>query len=291
MLPIAMLTGALFHSYLDKLAFLTPALIFCMLFITFCKVSPRKMKFTKLHLWLLLIQIAGSIGVYLVLINFDNALAEGVMICILAPTATAAAVITGMLGGSVAFLTSFIFVSNVLVAICGPIIFSYTGNGGGMSFMASFAYIFQQIGTVLLLPLGCAWLVQYFLPRVHKWMLSIQMVSFYLWATGLTIVTAKTVTFLINQKNPDYRIEIWLLGSTFIVCALQFWTGRKIGKKYNNKIAGGQAIGQKNTILAIWMAQVYLTPIASVGPAAYVLWQNLINSWQLWKKRKQDVNT
>jgi BASS family bile acid:Na+ symporter len=28
--------------------------------------------------------------------------------------------------------------------------------------------------------------------------------------------------------------------------------------------------------------------LASVGPGSYVLWQNVINSWQLWKKRKRE---
>jgi len=45
-------------------------------------------------------------------------------------------------------------------------------------------------------------------------------------------------------------------------------------------------LGQKNTILAIWMAQMYLNPISSIAPGAYVLWQNIINSYQVWLHRK-----
>ena len=47
-------------------------------------------------------------------------------------------------------------------------------------------------------------------------------------------------------------------------------------------------MGQKNTILAIWMSQAYLNPIASVGPASYVLWQNIINSYQIALKNHRD---
>ena len=74
-----------------------------------------------------------------------------------------------------------------------------------------------------------------------------------------------------------------------MICVSQFILGRHIGRHYNNTVAGGQGLGQKNTILAIWMAQVYLNPLASIGPASYVLWQNIINSYQLWKKRKNDL--
>ncbi|KAB6399846.1 transporter, partial [Bacteroides xylanisolvens] len=28
---------------------------------------------------------------------------------------------------------------------------------------------------------------------------------------------------------------------------------------------------------------------SSVAPGSYVLWQNIINSWQLWKKRKKEA--
>ena len=100
MLPLAMLSGAFFYEFFQQLAFLTPYLIFSMLFITYCKLSFRDLRFSPLHLWLLLIQIAGSVLIYGLLVWFDPILAQGMMICVLAPTATAAAVITGMLGGS-----------------------------------------------------------------------------------------------------------------------------------------------------------------------------------------------
>jgi len=48
-------------------------------------------------------------------------------------------------------------------------------------------------------------------------------------------------------------------------------------------LEGGQALGQKNALLAVWMTQMYPYPIASVVPASYVLWQNTWNSLQLWR--------
>ena len=74
-----------------------------------------------------------------------------------------------------------------------------------------------------------------------------------------------------------------------VICVAQFALGRYVGRRYGDPVSGGQGLGQKNTILAIWMAQVYLNPLASIAPASYVLWQNLINSWQLWRKGKSDL--
>ncbi|MBF1126112.1 MAG: transporter, partial [Capnocytophaga sp.] len=51
-------------------------------------------------------------------------------------------------------------------------------------------------------------------------------------------------------------------------------------------IESGQALGQKNTAFAIWIAATYLHPLSTVGPGCYILWQNIINSIEIWKKGK-----
>lgn len=287
-LPLAMITGAIGYQFFSLLAPFTPFLIFTMLLLTFCKVSPRELRFEKLHFWLIALQLIGSLLIYFSIAGFNSDVAEGAMICMLAPTATSAAVITGMLGGSVSCLTTYTLLSNVVVALSAPVIFSLMGNNSTMPFFSSFFYICKQVFPVLILPFICAWFIQAKLPKIHSKVLSMPMASFYLWTVALAIVVGKTVAFLVNQKSTNYTNEILVAASGLVICCLQFFLGKSIGGHFKNRISGGQALGQKNTILAIWMAQVYLNPIASIGPASYVLWQNTINSWQLWKKRKKD---
>lgn len=98
----------------------------------------------------------------------------------------------------------------------------------------------------------------------------------------------RTVKFLSEQQNPDYTTEISLAAIALAICLAQFKAGKYIGNRYGERIAAGQGLGQKNTILAIWMSQMYLNPVASVGPASYVLWQNIVNSYQLWIKKNRD---
>ena len=71
-LPIAMLVGAVGYPLFISLSFLTPYLIFTMLLLTFCKVSPHDLKPKPLHAWLLLIQIAGALAAYLLLYRFNK---------------------------------------------------------------------------------------------------------------------------------------------------------------------------------------------------------------------------
>ncbi|MCC8144264.1 MAG: transporter [Tannerellaceae bacterium] len=288
MLPIAMITGTLTYSWVSRLAPLTPWLIFIMLLVTFCKLSPREIRLKPTHVWLLLIQLIGSAVIYLVLVRFNVIIAEGVLICVLAPTATAAAVITGMLGGSVGFLTTYLLLCNIGIVIMAPLLFSFWGIHSDMPFIDSFLYICRQVGLILMVPLLLAWLIRYTLPKIHTAITSVSGLSFYLWAISLTIVTGNTVKFLVTQDTPDYKVEIGLAIISLIICVAQFIIGRRIGWRYNDPVSSGQGLGQKNTILAIWMAQVYLNPVSSVAPAAYVLWQNIINSYQLWLKGKKN---
>ena len=112
--------------------------------------------------------------------------------------------------------------------------------------------------------------------------------AFYLWAISLAIVTAQTLNSLL-ESTADVMTEILIAFAALVACCIQFFLGKTIGSVYDDRISGGQALGQKNTILAIWMAHTYLNPLSSVGPGSYVLWQNIINSWQLWKKRKKEL--
>ena len=48
-----------------------------------------------------------------------------------------------------------------------------------------------------------------------------------------------------------------------------------------------QGGAQKNTAFAIWIASAYLNPLSTVGPGCYILWQNIINSVEIWQSRKQ----
>ena len=111
--------------------------------------------------------------------------------------------------------------------------------------------------------------------------------AFYLWSIALMIVTGQTVKSLIESDAAvGVKVSIALAG--LVTCAIQFYLGKRIGSRYDDRISAGQALGQKNTVLAIWMAYTYLDPLSSVAPGSYVLWQNIFNSYQLWKKRKKE---
>lgn len=284
-MPISMLIGVTFYPVFSELSFITPFLIFAMLLLSYTNISVRAIQFTKMHIYLLVIQIVCSILVYFLLSSWvDPVIAQGAMICILAPTATSAVVITGMLGGNTTSLTAYSLLSNLSIALVAPILFTLVGNSNDMSFIDELWQITQRVFVLLLLPFLISILLDQFAPKIHRAILKKQSASFYLWNIALIIVTASTVNFLQKEGRAHFTMACIIFFLALIICVSQFLVGRKIGKHFNDTVAGGQGLGQKNTILAIWMAQTYLNPISSIGPGAYILWQNIINSYQVWRK-------
>ena len=133
-MPFAMVVGAVLCrsvAAVDDMSghMVTPVLIFLMLFVTFCRVRPREMRPSMLHVWLIAIQIAGCVAIYLALRPLNPVVAQGAMICILAPVAMAAVVIAGMLGANVATMATYSLLCNMAVAVVAPVVLSFTGNG------------------------------------------------------------------------------------------------------------------------------------------------------------------
>lgn len=284
MLPIAMLAGVLFHSQIGYVAFLSPYLIFIMLLITYCKVSFAHFRIDGSMWWLLAIQVAGAAAVYLLLHLFNAEIAQGIFICIYCPTATAAPVITGMLGGKIERVATYSLLSNLVVAFTAPVVLAFIGAGSGFDFMPAIAKIGINVLPLILGPLVVALLFKLTMPRVRDAIASHQGLSFYIWAVALIIVVGNAVSFL--MKEPASRIpEILVIAVlSLVACLAQFYFGRRIGERYGDRIAGAQSLGQKNTVLAIWLALTYLDPIASVGPACYIAWHNIVNSVQIYRR-------
>lgn len=306
MLPIAMIGGAVFYKWMGYLTFLSPYLIFLMLFITYCKLDLREFKPTKGHWILLVAQMALAAVVYILVAPFNHTVAEAVFICVFMPTATAAPVITAMLGGSISFVATYSILSNAVVAVAGPFILAYIGDNPDITFFDSMIKILCKVSPLLILPLVAAVVFRYAAPKANFYIMKHQSLSFYIWAIALFIIVGSCVSFIINHWDEKHIWDIvaMVIGA-FITCILQFIIGRKCGGKvgkymranrpvelsveeYDYKVSCAQSLMQKNTVLGVWIAMAYMTPLASVGPAAYIAWHNTVNSWQIWKHQSVD---
>ncbi len=287
---ISMLTGIVFHSFLSWMSPAIQYLLFFMLLITYSRISPRQLKPEPLHFWLACVQVFGCVFVYLILAPFNLELAQGCLLCVLAPTATSAPVFAGLLGGSVACLATYSIASNLSTAFFAPLALSFLkahGVEGELTFVQAFLTICIRVMPLLLAPFFLALIIRKTAPKIHEQLKSKQIISFWLWVITLAILMSKTTEDLMDMEQKMYSTATMLASGAAVVCLLQFSTGWYLGRKYGNRIAGGQGLGQKNTIIAIWLAHAFFNPIVGVAPAAYIIWQNLINSYQLWKHQRK----
>ncbi|MFI3283385.1 MAG: transporter [Rikenellaceae bacterium] len=280
---IAMCSGVLFHSPLTTLDELTnfqlaPSLIFGMLFVTFCKVRISDMKVSTMHITLLLFQITMAVGSYFAMLPMGVILAQGAMICFLAPIAMGAVAIGGILGANVASIASYSLFCNFAIAVVAPYILATFGNGE-----CTFLQIMARVAPILIAPFVAAQILKVVWRSVADLIGRNSQISFYLWIISMIITLGRTTSFILGYNGSATLFEQFGLAIiAFVACVMQFSLGRIIGRNYGETITAGQSLGQKNTVLAVWLAQSFLTPISSIAPTAYIIWQNVINSLQIF---------
>ena len=285
-LPFAIVVGLLFHRYLVQVRNLTPYLIFTILLLNDVAVDMKKLRVTKLHLWLLLFQAVVSLGSYFLCKAFGagEIVAQGVLVGVLCPVAAASVVIATMLGANRETVTTYTIVGNLMVALVAPIYFSFIGTLQELPFLQSVWLIFRRVAPTIALPFFVALALQRFAPRVNAFLCRYKSLSFYLWAMALTITLGQTIDFMFLHGKEEMDSILIMGAASILFCIIQFAFGKWIGGKYGDRMAGGQMLGQKNSAMGIWIANTYLLPLAAVFPALYSIWQNLFNSWQLWRK-------
>lgn len=304
-LPVSMLTGTvvyLIFAFTPGLAAASVVLepvcdklllgfMFLVLFVTFCKVDFRRLRPVAWCWWTGLVQVVFVVAAVAVIIEFSLSgrsliLMEALLCCIICPCASAAPVVTAKLGGNLEQMTSYAFISNFITALLIPLFFPIIDRDVDITFWQAFTTILYEVCAVLILPILLAFVVKHTMHRFHRWVTGVKDLSYYLWGCSLMMVTGTTVRNIVHaQTTLWFLLAIASLG--MLLCVVQFAVGRFIGHYCAATVEAGQGLGQKNTAFAIWVAYTYLNPLSSVGPGCYILWQNIINSVEIWMCRRE----
>ena len=273
-----------------RLVELMPVVLFALLYVTFCKIEIKEMKPKTWHFVLQLIRTSLALLMVIAICLFGKnceakVILEGAFICFICPTAAAVAVVTEKLGGSIGSLTTYTVIANIFTMIIIPSLFPMVEKGADVSFLYMSMMVFRNVTTVLVVPLLLALLSRKFLPRFVDKVKSVKDLGFYMWCFNLTILMGETLRNFLHATVSGWILALLLI-VPLAVCLVQFAIGKAVGRHWDASISAGQALGQKNTIVGIWLTLTFLNPLAAVAPGAYVVWQNLVNGWQLWYKEK-----
>jgi BASS family bile acid:Na+ symporter len=301
MLPLAIILGIglyLLYHYTTFLRPVGPALhvvasegqrlvIALLLFFQFVRTAPQQLRLRRWHLVALLLQVGGFVGFAALAARLPEGgariLAECAMLCLICPTASAAGVITDRLRGSLAETVTYLLLVNVAATLLIPTVIPMVRPSADLGFWQYVLRIAAKVFPVLVLPCLLAWLVRYTMPRLQERLVRWAPNAFYIWFFGLLLAMILATRALL-LSGLGAGILALILAVSLATCAFQFWTGRRIGRDRAESMTAGQSLGQKNTGFLIWLGYHYLTPVTSVAGGLYAIWQNIFNSWQLYRE-------
>ena len=258
-----------------------------LLFFQFVKVSPHDLKLSRWHLKALAIQV----GLFLLCAGLVLLLAPGTprmllecaMLCLICPTASAAGVITDQLGGKLAHTVSYVVMITVAATFLIPLVIPLVNPASDRSFWAYVGHIALKVFPVLILPGLLAWLIRYTTHRLQRRLMRWAGNSFYVWGVGLTLAMVLATRALLTSSLGAWAIA-GIVAVSVLCCFFQFFAGHRLAKDPVDSLTAGQSLGQKNTGFLIWLGYNYLTPVTSVAGGLYAIWQNLFNSWELYRR-------
>jgi BASS family bile acid:Na+ symporter len=254
-----------------------------MLFFAFlgCPLSRQIESYVQLLRLLAAMLLIGCGGYLIVLPLLGPDMALIAFLLGVTPTATAAPLVTSLIGGNLAYVSTAVLGTNLAMAGVLPLILplmTALPEGPG-----AWSMLISILGLVLV-PAILAQLARRGHPRLLSTLAALQPVSFYLWLVVVFLGTASATHHLRNTSGAPLREVLQVTGVALGVCVLSFSCGRLVGGKRHWREAA-QSLGQKNTMLTTWIALAYLSPAAVLGPVLYLIIQNLYNAYLIGRAR------
>ncbi len=264
---------------------LLPSIIFVMLILSLSKIEDAKPQKIKLHAIFILLQTIIGLSFYFIFKDYNLFLAQGLVMIAFGAAANASPVVVSLMGGKIDFSARYVLINHLYIALIAPIIFPLLGNGAEENFIADFLTIVKKIIPTVVLPLVIILVLKRFSPKAINAIRKVASFSYYFWAFAITLIIGQAFHQFLNSDIDVYFI-IKAVGFAFLCFLSQWGIGRFVGSKFDETIAGGQALAQKNVILSIWLAQMYFSPEVIWLPICYILAQNTINSIQISLARR-----
>jgi bile acid:Na+ symporter, BASS family len=270
---------------LHGLSFLIQYLLMVMLFFAFLDIEIKPSAFQKGVLNVLLANVAVAFLGYGLLVRVDMNLALVAFITGIAPTAIAAPVIIGFLKGQVEYAAAAVLLTNVGVALIVPFVLPKVV---GTSIQISTWDVLQPVLVVMFVPLLLARLVAHLPQKVQIVVRTGKSLAFPLWLASLFITVSKASDFLRNELTVSATVLAEIALISLVVCVVNFSVGALLGGRHYRQ-ESSQALGQKNNSFVIWLALTFISPLVAMGPAFYILYHNVYNSFQIYRFEKRRI--
>ena len=267
LLPIAIVFGISLYLLYHFTTFLRPwggilhvaasegqrLVIALLLFFQFVQISPHDLGLKRWQLGALLFQVAGfllcALGSALTPDGPLRILLECAMICLICPTAAAAGVITKKLDGDLPATMSYIVIVNAAATFLIPMVIPMIRPAADLGFWAYVGRIAWKIFPILILPGLLAWTIRYTTRRLQRVLMRWSRYTFYIWFFGLTLAMVLSTRALLVSHLSGGTIALIVLVS-MASCAVQFFAGRRIGRRAAGGSSGAASYGSSRAASA-----------------------------------------
>ncbi len=257
-----------------------------MLFFAFLNIRINRHILRKEHLYIIVLNLILPIIVFSLIQFWNHTVAIAVGLIALAPTGAVSTVWAAMFKKKIEFVTASVFLTSLLIAFVTPIVLSFFTRSGHE---VSVTEILLPVMTVLIGPLLISQVIKRFLPRLASGINKRKGIVFYFFIAAAYLASAKASHFIREDQETDLAIILTIATAVAVLCALQYFLGEWVGRKYDS-IEVGLGLGRKNTVFSLWLGLTFINPVAALGPIFYILFQNIYNSIQMYYfERKGNV--
>lgn len=280
----ALITAMALGALMPAAHILSPAISYLIMFMLFCAFLDLRFNaqmFDKTVFFVLAANLIIPVGCYFLIAPFDQTLALIAFVTAATPTAISSPVIVGFLGGRVAYAVASVLLTNIVMAIFLPVALPFVAPA---AVPAGTLVVLASAATVILVPLMLAQLMRWAPPRAASAARGLKSLSFPAWLGVLFIATA-SASYFIRTAYDGPPAFLWIIALVAaMVCIANFAIGYLLGG--TDAREASQCLGQKNTMFTLWFSLSFLSPLIALGPAFYVLFHNLYNSYQLARHQR-----
>lgn len=278
---LAFVVGGLLHAQMAPWQGWLRYGIAIMLTISFIGLDVSRMKPRRLHLVLLVALQCIGLGFWAAARAAGYpVLAESLYYCGAAPVAAAIPVIINLLRADVEFATTAMVLSHAVFAVVTPFVLPLVVHDAQLEYTEFMWLVAQQLFTVLAAPAIISVVLRWVYPRCKAWAPKLRDFSLGVWIFNLSIISASGTDRVVHFGVSWLDMAPMAVGAG-VICLLGFLLGYRLGYP-ELKRECSQALGQKNTILTLYIAgQPYSSPMAYIGPVFYVFYHNVANAVQL----------
>lgn len=251
-----------------------------MLFAVYLQIEPSRRMFHWSQLLSVLFGVLFATVGWAALKNSDPSLAKAFFFTAVTPTATAAPVIVGLIGGSIAYAVTTFMLSSLVISLALPFLIPIVI---GRTVSGVVQDVLMRLAVVMVIPLVTATVIRLIDNEKGKTFgKKLAPYTFYAWIGLVVLITAQARAFLDQQAQIPWDTLGLIAAMSLGICVTNFVVGYLLGRpKFGLECS--QALGQKNISFTVYLALTYADPLVALGPTTYVLWHNLWNAVQLYR--------